>query len=130
MKYADFDFVRQHKEDAESSGGEAPALDPVLPLVLEPPVLPEPAALPEALDFRVAATVAARIDALGMAQPLALLHARRAAAELAAGQVLELRCAADEDLRAWHVFARISGLLLSALPGDTPDQQILQLRRG
>ena len=49
MKYADFDFVRQHQEDADSSAGGAPALDPVLPLVLEPPLLPEPAALPEAL---------------------------------------------------------------------------------
>lgn len=124
MKYADIDFVRHHREDSEQSGAGSAATDgPTPSLELDPP------ALPEALDFRVAAAVVARIDARGVPQPIALLQARRAACGLAAGQVLEMRCSGGEDSGPWKAFARISSLTLSVLPDSTPDGLLLQFRR-
>lgn len=124
MKYADIDFVRQHREESDmAAGGGQSAGEPLPSLELDPP------ALPEALDFRVAAAVVARVDARGVAQPLALLQARRAAGGLAAGQVLEVRCDAGEQIGAWKAFARISKLTISVLPDETPDSTLLQFRR-
>lgn len=124
MKYADIDFVRHQGEGNEQAGGGSPAGDGPFPsLELDPP------SLPEALDFRLAASVVARIDACGVAQPLALLRARRAAHGLAAGQVLEVRCSAGEDTAAWKAFARLSSLVLSVLPDAGPDATLLQFRR-
>lgn len=125
MKYADFDFVRHQREEGEQAGGaDSAAAEPLPSLELDPPTLPE------ALDFRVAATVVAQIDACGMALPLALLQARRAVNGLAVGQVLEIRCCAREDTGAWKAFARVSNLILSILPDRTPDSSLLHFRRG
>lgn len=124
MKYADIDFVRHQGADGEppadgnsEGGGEVP------PIELDPPTLPE------ALDFRVAPSVAARVDVCGVAQPLALLQARRAVGALAAGQVLEVRCDAGEHTGAWKAFARVSNLTLSVLPDNTPEGMLLHFRR-
>lgn len=116
MKYADFEFVRHQGEALPAATAED------LPLELDPPTLPA------ALDFSVPATVAARIDVRGLAQPLPLLMTRRAIAGLAVGQVLEVHCDAETDFSSWRAYERVGGHRLAVERGAQGDL-LLRFRR-